>query len=336
MPGRIACGLSFERTTMKPLLRATLALLALSTFAMAASASCGSAFCTLMTDRYLQGTGDGHAGWSADVRIESVRQSRLRSGTHDIDASQVTGEDAIERHTQNLNVVTTLDYGFAGGWSLSVRVPVVRRDHLHDPVDPQTSLTTAPEQWRFTRLGDVQVLGRRAFVSEDTDTAWALFGGLKLPTGTTGVVNGNGSRAERALQPGSGTTDLVVGAAGRRALGGSDAAIGQVSVSAALNRREAFRPGDRIEASVGWSHAWTAVFGSVLQLNTRWKGHDRGTQAEPENSGSTAIDLSPGLTFGVTPASTLYAYVQLPLYQRVTGIQLVPRRGFAVGWTADF
>ena len=77
---------------------ATTALLATT----AASASCGSAFCTLMTDRYAQGTGEPHVGWSADLRIESVLQSRLRSGTHDIDPSQVTDEEAIERHTRNL------------------------------------------------------------------------------------------------------------------------------------------------------------------------------------------------------------------------------------------
>ena len=86
-----------------------------------ALASCGSAFCTLMTDRYAQGTGNPHVGWSADLRIERVTQDQLRSGTHDIDASQVTDEDAIERHTKNLNVVTTLGYGFDASWSMSLR-----------------------------------------------------------------------------------------------------------------------------------------------------------------------------------------------------------------------
>jgi hypothetical protein len=284
----------------------------------------------------VQGTGDIGPGWSADFRIESVSQTRLRSGTHDVDPSQVTDEDAVERHTKNLNLITTLDYGFGGGWSLSTRIPIVRRDHLHDPIDPLTGLTTAPEQWRFTRLGDVQVLARRAFASEDLTSAYAVFGGLKLPTGTIHVVNDDGSRAERALQPGTGTTDLVLGLAGRRAIGGADAAVGQFSVSSALNSRESFRPGDRVEASVGWSHAWSPVVGSVVQLNMQWKGHDKGAEAEPENSGSTRIDLSPGLTFGVGSSSTLYAYVQLPIYQKVTGIQLVPRAGFAMGWTMGF
>ncbi|HEX7439931.1 MAG TPA: hypothetical protein VF319_07510 [Caldimonas sp.] len=289
-----------------------------------------------MTDRYAQGTGEAHIGWSADLRIESVSQSRLRSGTRNIDASQVTGEDAIERHTRNLNVVTTLGYGFDADWSLAVRIPVVRRDHLHDLIDAETGSASTPEQWRFTKPGDVQVLARRAFISEDLQSAYAFFGGLKLPTGSTQVVNADGSRAERALQPGTGTTDWLLGVAGRHAVGPSDALIGQISLGAALNTQEEFRPGRRVEASLGWSHAYSQDLGTVLQLNLRHRAHDSGAQAEPANSGSTGIDLSPGVTFGVGRSSTIYAYVQLPLYQKVTGIQLVPRGSFAVGWTSDF
>jgi hypothetical protein len=48
------------------------------------------------------------------------------------------------------------------------------------------------------------------------------------------------------------------------------------------------------------------------------------------------VDLSPGITVGVGESSTLYAYVQVPIYQRVSGVQQVPRTSLAVGWTADF
>jgi hypothetical protein len=309
---------------------------ALTALVAAASASCGSAFCTLMTDRYAQGAGDLHLGWSADLRIESVSQTRLRSGTHDIDASHVTGEDAIERHTKNLNLVTTLGYGIDADWSLLARIPVVRRDHRHDLIDEATGAASIAQQWRFTRLGDVQLLARRQFATQDMGTSYALFGGLKLATGSTHVVNADGVRAERALQPGSGTTDAVLGVAGRRELGGSDALIAQLSLTTALTRHEAFRPGRRIEASVGWSHAFSQRLGSVFQLNMLHRAHDDGAQAEPANSGSTTVNLSPGLTLGVGRGSTLYTYVQLPLYQKVSGIQLVPRGSLALGWTTDF
>jgi len=304
--------------------------------AFPALASCGSAFCTLMSDRYLQGSGDPHAGWSADLRVERVTQDRLRSGTTNIAASEVTGEEAIERHTRNTNVVTTLGYGFDESWSMSVRLPVVKRDHAHDLIDETTGLADTPERWNFTRLGDVQVLGRRQFAVDGGSTSFALFGGLKLPTGSIAVTNDDGSRAERALQPGTGTIDIVLGAAGRRALGLTDALIGQISVSAALNSREDFKPGARLEISGAWSHAYSHVVGSVLQLNLRQRAHDNGAQSEPDNSGSTAIDLSPGLTVAVGTGSTLYAYLQLPLYQKVRGIQLVQRQSLALGWTADF
>ena len=328
----------WNRFPMKrqPLLRALLATL-LSLFAAASHASCGSAYCTLMTDRYAQGAaGEQHLGWSTDVRLEMVTQNRLRSGSSSIDASQVTGEDAIERHTKNLNLITTLSYGFEKGWSVSLRAPVVRRDHLHDLVDEQTGLPSTSEQWRFTRLGDVQVIARRQVLLDGGATAYALFGGLKLPSGSISVRNANGSRAERALQPGTGTTDVVLGAAGRRAIGLNDALIGQASVSQALNSREDFKPGARLELSAGWSHAYSQRVGTVVQLNLRKRRHDSGAQAEPANSGSTTLDLSPGVTLAVGSSSTLYAYVQLPLYQRVNGIQLVPSNALVVGWTSDF
>ena len=318
------------------ILQSTPAALVIAALTPAAQASCGSAFCTLMTDRYAQGSGEPHLGWSADVRLEAVTQEQLRSGTTNLDASQVTGEEAIERHTKNLNLVTTLGYGIDADWSVSVRIPVVHRDHLHDLIDEQTGQASTPEQWRFTRVGDVQVLARRQFLGSSAVTSYALFGGLKLPTGSTQVTNGDGSPAERALQPGSGTTDLVFGIAGRQATGLTDALIGQASMSQALNSREEFKPGRRMELSAGWSHAYSQNLGTVLQLNLRQRARDSGAQSEPDNSGSTTVDLSPGITVGVGHASTLYAYVQVPLYQKVNGIQLVPHSALALGWTTDF
>jgi hypothetical protein len=323
--------------TMKTTLHTLAAAAALTLAGGSAFASCGSAFCTLMTDRYAQGGGDGHIGWSADLRIESVTQSQLREGSHKINASDVpVDEEAVERRTRNTNIVTTLSYGIDADWSLSLRLPFVQRQHDHDgEADPVTGDRPA-EQWKFNKVGDVQVLARRQLVIGDGATATAVFGGLKLPTGSYNVANSDGVVAERALQPGTGTTDVVIGAAARQATGPHDATIAQLSYSAALKGKEQFKPGARFEASVGWSHAYSHELGAVLQLNLRKRGRDSGAQAEPALSGSTTLDLSPGLTVGVGKASTLYGYVQLPLYQKVNGIQLVPRSSLAMGWTADF
>lgn len=328
------CARSPRRT--RGILSLSAAVIGVTLASGAAHASCGASFCTLMTDRYAEGASEPHLGWSADFRLETITQKQLRSGSKNITADQVSGEEAIERRTRNLNFVTTLAYGIDSDWSLSMRVPVVQRDHAHDLVDEQTGQAATPEQWRFTRLGDVQLIARRQVVAGDGALSYAFFGGLKLPTGSFKVVNGDGSRAERSLQPGSGSTDLLLGAAGRRVIGAADALVGQASVSAALNSREGFKPGGRVEISAGWSHAFAHDLGAVLQLNLRHRGRDSGAQAEPGNSGSTTLDLSPGVTVGVASASTLYAYLQLPLLQRVNGIQLVPRSALALGWTRDF
>jgi hypothetical protein len=301
-----------------------------------AHASCGSAFCTLMTDRYAQGTGVPQIGWSVDLHLESVVQDQLRKGTSRINPSDVTNEDAIERKTDNLNFIGYLSYGFNADWSLALRIPVTSRDHTHDALDEDTGEFTDHERWNFTRLSDIQVLIRRQFLAEGAKTSYAFFGGLKLPTGSFDVVNADGARAERALQPGTGTTDVVIGAAARHAVGFKDALISQISVSEALNSRDEFKPGTRFEISGGWSHAFSHRVGAVIQANLLVKDHDKGLEAEPNNSGLTSLNISPGITAGVGKSSTVYGYVQVPVYQRVNGIQLTPEYAISVGWTTDF
>lgn len=318
-----------------PLARLVGVAIAFAGAAAGAGASCGSAFCSLMTDRYAQGGTAAPGSWSSDLRLELVTQDRLREGSRTIDPSQVTGVDAIERRTVNHNLVESLSYAFDEGWSIGIRVPLVQRRHEHDLLADDGSIGPH-ETWDFTRLGDVQLLARRQLAGHDAALSWALFGGLLLPTGATTVANADGSRAERALQPGSGATAVVAGAAARFAAGPLDRVFGQAGVTTAVHTKDDFRPGRRTELSIGWSHAWTAAAGSVLQLNWRHRARDAGSAAEPDLSGSTTLDLSPGLTLATGPASTVYAFLQLPLKQQVNGIQLVPRHALALGWTRDF
>jgi iron complex outermembrane receptor protein len=76
-------------------------------------------------------------------------------------------------------------------------------------------------------------------------------------------------------------------------LGAVDALNLQGTVTQALNSIEEFKPGRRTELSAGWSHAMSQQWSTVLQLNLSHKGRDSGAQAEPENSGSTTVSLSP-------------------------------------------
>jgi hypothetical protein len=302
-----------------------------------AHASCGAAFCNLLNDRFALGTWE-REGWSVDLRVETIGQDRLRHGNHTISPEELpAGEEAVERHTRSTNLVATLDYALNPQWSFALRLPLLHRDHLHDLIDEETGGLGARERWRYTRVGDVQALVRwQAPVGPEGDFAWALTGGLQLPTGSHDLANAEGAVAERALQPGTGTTASVLGASARWVLGFGDALNLQTTWTHAFNESDGYRPGDRLDLSAGWAHAMSPTWSLLLQANASWRGRDRGAEAEPENSGSTSLSLSPGASVSLGHDDVVYGFVQVPVVQQVNGVQLVPRASLAAGWTHSF
>lgn len=301
-----------------------------------AHASCGASSCNLLNDRFALGTWE-HTGWSADVRLEWLDQNRLREGSHAISPSQLpVGEEAIERHTRSRNLVTTLDYAASRDWSFALRLPLLQRDHLHELLDEDSGAVLGPERWRFSGVGDAQLLARWQAPADGADSAWALSAGLKLPTGSHHRRNADGTPAERALQPGSGTTDLLLGASARWVLGLGDALNLQGSWQRPLAQRDGFRPGQKLDLSLGWAHAMSPTWSWLLQGNLSWRDRDAGVDAEPAMSGSTTLAISPGASVALGHADTVYALLQLPVYQHVHAVQLVPRASVALGWTHAF
>src|SRR6267143_209723 len=122
-----------------------------------------------------------------------------------------------------------------------------------------------------------------------------LIFGLKLPTGSYRVSNADGAVAERALQPGTGSTDLV--------LGGYYSAPGihldsswfvQALYQQAVSTKEEYKPGNQFQLNVGYRHPLGHDWQALLQINSLIKGKDSGANAEPDLSGSKSVFLSPG------------------------------------------
>jgi hypothetical protein len=197
-----------------------------------------------------------------------------------------------------------------------------------------------PEHWSFTEPGDLRVTGRYqtalATAADSQPIAGVLFG-LKLPTGRTNLANAEGELAERTLQPGTGTTDALLGAYYREVLGSLNASwFAQANLQLPVDSYHAFRPGKQVLIDVGGRWDATDKLGLMLQLNALYKGRDSGAQAESDDSGSRTVSLSPGFTYAVTPTVQIYAFVQIPVYQYVNGVQLMSDRSYAVGVSAQF
>lgn len=318
---------------MRKTTRVLMLSVALATCSEMANASCGAAFCTLNSDWGIQGAWE-HSGTRLDLRYEWVRQDQLRSGTAKAAAAGIA-DTHDEVKTLNRNTIVTLDHSVDPNWGISLRMPVVARKHEHIHNDPING--AQPETWKFSALGDVQLLGIYRFDPILTLPASAgVRFGVKLPTGSIARRNADGELAERSLQPGSGSTDILAGAfyGAPGAFGGNW--FSQIQWQHALAIRDNYRPGDTVSLDAGYAHALTARLQGLLQLNLRWKDQDRGSNAEPADSGGKYAHISPGLAFAVSKDMRLYGFVQLPLYQSVRGTQLTADWAAAAGMNLSF
>ncbi len=276
-------------------------------------------------------------GTRLDFRYERIDQDQPMSG------SRKVGVGEIPRHhdevfTHNRNYVTTLDHTINGDWGVSLVLPYVYREHfhIHNHMGAQEE-----ERWNFNDLGDARVMARRRLASFDSTApslgTLGLTFGLKLPTGQVNVVNDDGERAERSLQPGSGTTDLLLGLfySSLRPTKSLSSFI-QAQAQLPLNAHEDYRPGNRLSLDTGVRYALGESWGALLQANLLWRGRDRGLQAEPEDTGGTSLFLSPGVSLGVGKSLQAYGFFQVPLYQYVNGVQLTARKAFTIGANLRF
>jgi hypothetical protein len=242
-----------------------------------------------------------------------------------------------EIRTVNRNWLATYDYTFNQDWGVSATLPLLDRAHAHIHNHMGAQIL---DRWNFTEVGDLRVLGRRQWRGESVEAQRLDFYGanfgLKLPTGKQDVRNASGDLAERTLQPGTGTTDLLFGGYFRRMLGSGSSWFVDALLQQPLNTHDEFRPGARASLDAGYRWEATDRLGVMLQLNLLHRRRDKGAEAESEDSGGDAIFLSPGASYTLTDRLQVYGFLQLPLYQYVNGVQLTADWAIVAGFSARF
>ena len=300
-----------------------------------AAASCGTAFCMVNTSWNVQGVWT-EPGARFDLRFEYIDQDQPMAGRRKV------GVGAIRQHhdevrTLNRNWIGTFDYTFNQDWGVSATLPVLDRDHVHIHNHQGAQIR---DHWNFTEAGDLRVLGRRQWRAENVEAQRLdFFGatfGLKLPTGKDDVRSADNLLAERSLQPGSGTTDVLAGGYFRRMLGSGASWFADALVQAPLDMKDGYRPGARTSLDLGYRIEATDKLGLMLQLNLLHRRRDRGSEAEPQNSGGNFAYLSPGASYVLTEKLQAYGFLQLPLYQYVNGVQLTADWAAVAGLSTRF
>jgi hypothetical protein len=320
---------------MKQTLYANVALAALLV-STNAHPSCGAAFCMVNTNWNMQGLAP-EAGLRMDLRFEYIDQDQPRAGTSKVPLG------AIRRHHDeirsiNRNYVGTLDYTINTSWGIVATAPLIDRTHSHIHNHGGVPLG---EQWDFREVGDTQLLVRRQWMSENAATQTLSFYGInfgvKVPTGAFDLRNASGGLAERSLQPGSGTTDMLLGAFYSRIMPASNLSWfvqGLAQVPTAF--REHYKSGTRFTLDAGIRHELSDAVGLMLQVNGLNRRRDRGREAEPADTGGSFVFVSPGVSYAITPKTQIYAFVQKPVFQNVRGVQITSDYSLLAGVTSRF
>ena len=301
-----------------------------------AAAACASCGCTLNADAAMGYS--ARAGWDLSVEYDYIHQDQLRSGTHAV--SGVPDGYELERETLNRYITTGLSFSPNTQWNFKLLVPYVIRTHStygeYDSTQPLPDLSSS----RSSSIGDLRLIASYQGFLPTRNLGVEL--GVKLPTGRYGTAvdfyagPAAGTPLDASLQPGTGSTDVIVGAYFYRPISQDFDFFVNGQFQAAVTHHmdqpgNDYRPGNATTVSLGLRYEQNPAWVPQVQLNLLHKAPDQGALADVQNTAGSVVYLSPGLTGRLTEQLHLFGFVQVPLYSNLYGYQLFPRYTVSVG-----
>lgn len=270
----------------------------------------------------------------SDAELEGFAASG-REGVHSMD---VLGSTSI-----------AVGYGVTENLTLSVRLPYVRRENIREgevDVVPEVHL-----HGDSSGIGDAVILGQYRFLNKQSLNA-AVMLGVKAPTGKTNVNDNAGSRQETEFQPGTGSWDILLGAAigklGNAGIGYHANFLSHITTEGAqdtrmgnaffLNAALVYRlPESKhshdadVKNTARHNHAhWDLL----LEINAENRQADKVLGIDEANSGGTLVFLSPGIRFSSGSNWGGFLLIGVPIGERLSGEQAAIQYRVAAGFSA--
>ncbi len=287
--------------------------------ALACACGCG------MFDIGLPGLGlPTGTGGSFNLQATHLNQDVAKQGDSRLPLFQ-SPDQKISSDFLNAN----FQYNFNHDWGVMAMVPYWQRGFATNT--QFGGPTPAIANYQVGTLADVRLMGMYTGFSPDMSTG--LLFGLKLPTGTYTAPG-----FDRDTEPGTGTTDLLLGGyqVGQQRTWGW---FLQGVVRSALAAQSGYRPGDSLQLVAGAhydANPFVENLLPLLQLNLTLRQRDSGSASDPVNSGLRTLYLTPGFLYSLNKQWQANVLLYVPLYQSVNGIQLVPRQIASAGLTYNF
>jgi hypothetical protein len=274
----------------------------------------------------------GH--WAGGFRLSATKPEQRSDAELEALAARGIGAHNTD---YNLNASLGLSYGVSHHVTVSAQLPYVRRDNLREGTGEGVE-----HLGTVSGIGDASILAKYR-LTEGGSRGFALIAGLKAPTGGTHRRSPDGERLETEHQPGSGSWDPILGAAGSLSLGAvqlAASALYQISTEGAQQTRL----GNRLQGGIAFSHHFglraalhhdahdhhhgdeldehsdapppSGVDGFV-ELAGEWEGRQRiGGEVEEASGGKWAY-VAPGVRFTSPSGWSASAAFALPLWQHI-------------------
>ena len=258
------------------------------------------------------------AGGMAYLNYDYQDQNQNWNGTSSAPAAN-NNDKKIETHFVTLG----LQYMFNRSWGAQVELPF--DDRNYKGVDDGGN----PVNRRWDTLGDLRLKGIYTGFSEDLSSGVTF--GVKLPNGSD---NHDADVVDRDTQIGTGSTDILFGGFHRARFGSSHWNwFSQAELDLPVLKSGGYRPGLEVDAAAGIYYDGLSLgrvkISPVAQVVGSWRGRDNGAAADADNTGYQRGLLSPGIEFSLHPVK-IYADVEIPVYQNITGNQLIAPALFKV------
>lgn len=297
---------------------------------------------------------------AASITYEFIRMNQLSDAT-------LTANPGVHGLQSIATPAMSIAYGVTDDFTVAVRLPWVQRSGIRvfDGVD-------LVDRGGTSGVGDVTVIGQYRFYNDRIGgTQIAALFGVKAPTGRSNLVDPFGEVFEAEFQPGSGSWDVMAGAAFSQRItqamsfhanvlgiitgtGVLDTNLGnRLIYNAAVAYRLFGAPSGETDAHDAYAHAGhrhgrkvkkaepvpaaqkNLALDAILELNgeTHAKSVTAGV-ADP-NSGGTTVYVSPGLRLSVANWSA-FATAGMPVINQHYGLQAAPSWRVVTGVSVVF
>lgn len=293
---------------------------------LASACACG---CNIF-DLVVPGLPDTNYETTFSLQFDYMNQNETQHGSGLV-SGDLNPDKQVETSFYNL----FFQHQFNRDWGFMALIPVWDRNFTTDQSGVQPGFTDASEgltpiltSAHAWALADMRLMGE--FTGLSDDMSFGIQFGLKLPTGPndTGDFYNNQPVMDADTQPGTGTTDTLLGAYKIGNLGPSSWFV-RAQWQHALYAFQGYRPGDSIDAAIGDQFHGIETTTSLiptLEINYQFRDYDQGggdAQFGNADSGYSNFYLTPGLQDRIDSHLLANASIYIPIYRNENGYQQV-------------